>query len=724
MKKFGKKRVVLITAALLILLACVGMTAVLLFSNYRNVALFKAAQSNFLRGDDKSLDAAEAQLLQLIRNDDDNENAYIMLGAIAGKRKIYPEQVYYSFMAHKLNPLSAGNKAEYIKSLLYAREFERLENFLSHQSYLSSKDKQILLYAAGRNNNIKKYPNLLDRRSKDNKLGELALLLFKHNHLTVQEKLTALELHFKSDDLFLQQEVLAAQAELYLEAGKINDAGKALQQACKLNEFAFAPASGRFYANFRTFGQALEVFEKYLKTYHDQAVAMQTAEIYCLLKQTDKIAELRKQYQADSGSSGMLCCYYFDALTALAKGDMAALKDLTLPLRKNINTPLAAFMFLCVDIESGNFADLRQSYADLLAHRMYLDLQRRADDLVENLLKNSLSKPEANIEQQLELAKMLYRRKPTAFTVKYILLASRRRKTFEGALLQDALKKFGGDPGIIKIAIEHNLNRDPETAKSLIARYKKLFPGKEQDTFRYETVLALKNNDFEKASRLFQANYTPAIAPEYWRFASSTLREADLIFLSKNKAYSLYCQALLLLKKGEKAAACDLLEKAPGSGNWELLFFAAKTLAENGRNPAALKIYSLFPENSPYRLAVLLNKAELYAENNNMDMAQECSRLAYNTAPDLPETQYCYADKLARSDRHELIPDVVKLTRKSPYRRKLEILWVGGMQKKITSGNIVNEREKVRELCRKLLVVDPDNKVAREYLKRLNKMPQ
>ena len=105
-------------------------------------------------------------------------------------------------------------------------------------------------------------------------------------------------------------------------------------------------------------------------------------------------------------------------------------------------------------------------------------------------------------------------------------------------------------------------------------------------------------------------------------------------------------------------------------------------------------------------------------------MAQECSRLAYNTAPDLPETQYCYADKLARSDRHELIPDVVKLTRKSPYRRKLEILWVGGMQKKITSGNIVNEREKVRELCRKLLVVDPDNKVAKEYLKRLNKMPQ
>jgi hypothetical protein len=107
-----------------------------------------------------------------------------------------------------------------------------------------------------------------------------------------------------------------------------------------------------------------------------------------------------------------------------------------------------------------------------------------------------------------------------------------------------------------------------------------------------------------------------------------------------------------------------------------------------------------------------------------MDMALEYSRLAYNTASDLPETQYCYADKLARSGRHELIPDVVKLVQDSPYRRQLEILWIGGMQKKITSGNIVKEREKIRELCRKLLVIDTDNKVAKEYLDKLNKMPQ
>lgn len=206
MKNFGKKRITLISAALLILIACIGMTVFLLFSNYRNVVLFKQAQSNFQRGDDASLNAAEAQLLQLIRNDDDNETAYLMLASIAGQRKVYPEQVYYSYMAHKLNPLSAENKAKYINSLLFAREFERLENFLSHQSNLSDDLKQVQLYAAGRNGNIKKYKTQLKHSETDKNIGALAFLLFAQDDLSIQKKLSVIENEFQTEDPFLQQE--------------------------------------------------------------------------------------------------------------------------------------------------------------------------------------------------------------------------------------------------------------------------------------------------------------------------------------------------------------------------------------------------------------------------------------------------------------------------------------------------------------------------------------
>ena len=68
MKKF---RLTLIILSVLILLGSIGMTVFLLFSNYQNVRLFKQAQSNFLRGDDASLTLAEAQLLQLVRNECD-----------------------------------------------------------------------------------------------------------------------------------------------------------------------------------------------------------------------------------------------------------------------------------------------------------------------------------------------------------------------------------------------------------------------------------------------------------------------------------------------------------------------------------------------------------------------------------------------------------------------------------------------------------------------------
>lgn len=101
-----KSRLILIILSVLILLGCIGMMAFLLFFNYQNVRLFKQAESNFLQGDDNSLLLAETQLLEVVQKDSDNESAFIMLGEIARKRKIYPEQVYYCYMACRLNPLS------------------------------------------------------------------------------------------------------------------------------------------------------------------------------------------------------------------------------------------------------------------------------------------------------------------------------------------------------------------------------------------------------------------------------------------------------------------------------------------------------------------------------------------------------------------------------------------------------------------------------------------
>ncbi|MBR2364714.1 MAG: hypothetical protein IKA79_05895 [Lentisphaeria bacterium] len=722
MKNLKKAHIVLIVVAVLILLACTGMTVCLLFSNYQNVRLFKQAESNFRRGDVESLSIAEAQLLQVVNNDGENEAAYIMLGHIAGKRKYYPEQVYYSFMAHRLNPLSEENKKKYIQSLCFARYFDRLENFLAQQESLPESWRQILLYAAGHNGNIKKYSLQFPRRDNNNPAGELALLLFEHKHLRNKDKLAALD-RFPQNDLFLKQEILAAKAELFLADGELDNAEKMLQQACELNPFAFAPVLGRFYASFRTLGKAVTVFEKYLAVYHDPQVALQCAEIYCLLNRKDDIARLRTQFQADSGNLAMLYCYYFDALIALAENNMAALKELTVPLRSRIKTALAEFMFFCVALQENNLVSLRENYRALLARRNYPDLQKRADELLANYLKYSLANAKGNEEQLLPLAELLYRRRKDVFTAKFILLVQKKSDTVNAALLKEALKNYSKDQGIIKIAIEYYLKHELSESERLISYYKQVFPDKKKDMLRYEILLALQKKDLDLVSSLFRSNLSPDILPWYWYFASTHLRENDLIVLSKDKLYGPFCTALLLLKKGDRKAACALLETADAKGNPHLLFFAAKVLAENGKNQAALDKYIHFPQNSPYKLAVLLNMAELYAEKGDLDKALELSRQAYEQAPDLAETQLCYADKLYKKGNLALVPDIVKLS-SSPYRRKMEELWIAGMQQRIKECDADKQREKVREMCRQLLVIAPDNHTALEYLKRLNKMPQ
>ena len=99
------------------------------------------------------------------------------------------------------------------------------------------------------------------------------------------------------------------------------------------------------------------------------------------------------------------------------------------------------------------------------------------------------------------------------------------------------------------------------------------------------------------------------------------------------------------------------------------------------------------------------------------------SRKAYNSAPDLPETQVCYADKLYRSGNLTLIPDVVKLS-ESPYLAKMRKLWVFGMQARLERYDIATQKEKIREICRQILVIAPGNNTALDLLKKLEKRQQ
>ena len=725
-----KSRLILIILSVLILIACIGMTGFLLFFNYKSIRLFKQAQDNFRRGDASSLDLAESQLQRVVRKDRDNEAAFIMLGEIAGKRKVFPEQVYFTHMACRLNPLNSENKEKYIRSLCFSRYFDRLENFLTQESDLSDSNKQLLCYAAGRNGNIGKYKFFDQSRanvskytfpdwSKENNIGALASLLYKEKKMGNAEKLARLGKMKDTADEFLKQEILAAETEIHVSAQDYDRAEKSLYEAYKLNEYAFALPLGTFYAHYRSLSKALAVLEKHLATYHDPLAALQAAELYCLLKRTSEIQKIRKLYQGDTGKRAMLFCYYFDALAAYAENDMAKMKDLLIPLRKSITTPLAAYMFFCADAQGDDLTRIYESYTKVIGSEHYLNLQEQADNILSGVLKKAFANKNVQQEKLLDLATLLHKRKPEVFTAKIILLAQKRSNPAAAVLLKDALKRFGDDPGIVKIGIEYYLKNEPPRAEELIGSFKKKFPQKAADMLRYEIFVNGRKGNFDKVSELFRKNFSPKILPEYWSFASRTMRESDLLFLSKEPLYGPFAQALLLLKKGENKKACALLEKADHRNNLALLFLAARILAEKGFNQAALKKYALFPEKSPYEIPVLLNMAELHAEKGSIDQALLLSGRAYNLAPQMAETQLCYADKLHRHGNLKMIPDVIRLAQGKSYRSRMVPLWAAGMEQRIKDCDFETQKEKIRELCRQLKAVVPDNKIALEYWKKL-----
>ena len=719
-----KVRIALICAALVILLASVVLSVCLLFSNYQNVQLLRQAESVFRQGDAESLKLAQTQLLSLTANDPDNEYAFVLLAEIAKRNKIYPEYIYYSLRAHKLNPLSEKNEKAYIESLLYARSFERLETFLALKGDLDGELNGFLLYAAGQNGNIAKYRGLLDRRD-DNLIAELALLLYKHTHLDNKAKLSTLQnyLKLRAKNDFHRQEIFAAMARIHLQANNLDQAEKCLLEAYQLNEFAFAPVLGRFYANYRSLGQALNVFEKYLATYHDPMLALQCAEIYCLLKKSGKIRDLLKHYQGDSGKDAMLLCYYFEVLAKFAANDVSSCRDYLGPLQNVVNTPLATFIYLCAELDHGTPAGVHKYYNAMLEHRNYLDLQQRSDRLMIDFVKKSFAEKTGD-PILAELAKKVYWRAPDVTVGKYLLLVQRQNGSVDLLLLGDVMKRFPKDQGVIKIALEYYLAHDLVLAEKLIDSFMKNFPKQQGDMLKYRIILGVRQKKFDVVSRLFQQNYSDDLAGAYWDFAISQKRTGDLRFLCRNPQYKPFCLAAILLAEGKKKEALDILAKADAGKNLTLLFFAARTLAENDRHQEALHLYKQFPEKSPYRLDVLLNSAELYSALGNHAGAVSLAKAAYKMAPDHPAVQYCLADKLYKNGQLAEIAAVAKLSQNSPFRSQMQAFLIASLEFTLKNCDMKRDRDKILNTSERLLRLAPGHKVALEYFKKVQTMPR
>ena len=82
--------------------------------------------------------------------------------------------------------------------------------------------------------------------------------------------------------------------------------------------------------------------------------------------------------------------------------------------------------------------------------------------------------------------------------------------------------------------------------------------------------------------------------------------------------------------------------------------------------------------------------------------------------PTLPEVQYCYADKLYQSGQLAEIAEIARLSQSSPYNSKIRKFLIASLEFRLKNSDFNREKDKIFNMCDRLLRISPDNKIALE----------
>ena len=120
-----------------------------------------------------------------------------------------------------------------------------------------------------------------------------------------------------------------------------------------------------------------------------------------------------------------------------------------------------------------------------------------------------------------------------------------------------------------------------------------------------------------------------------------------------------------------------------------------------------------------------MNCAELHWALGNQKESLRLARQAYKTAPGIRVVQYCYADKLYKSNSLSEIADIIKPSSiSSPFDDALRKYEIASLEYLLKNCDLSKESPKAFNWTERLLRMSPDNKTALHYRKLLQEKIQ
>ena len=746
------KRILILAGFLLIVVLCLGVCLFYAFKDIGKYRNYSRATAYFEAGD---FESAKQLYLRVVGDDPNKEGALAALAEIYSQAGDWNNESFFRQRLMRLNPLNEEYYLQFLSSAFRARNFGVIYSLLNlkvmEHAELPPDVGALYVVSAlhtGHEANAKVF---FDARQKedpryflDTECGRLAELLLKVPNMSNEQargQLTSLgdiedpQVRFETIDTLLYFISKRHDADSEKEIEKL------LREATELNNYAGAPLLAEYYFSRCRFEDTIAVCDEFFKTKINAFMPVLYGDSCVLSGHSELLPPLMEKIRSLRGRQSGIIVAYLEALKAFSDGDNSRLRGLLLKTDSLIESPLFSLMRLQVALDADSPKEIRQTLAEIMKGRPFLDFQVRArtaalDFLMRKINTDIMSDPEL-LNDCSEIAQLI--QSPgddNSFFRRIILLDRFTRNILKEDELQTALSAYPGDVVLLWIAAEYYLrNGQPARTMDYISEYNEQTnaPGKSSIAILHMQALDQlgRKNEAEMEFRAIVERDDPdgVLLPYYFEFCVENDFIDSLKSLSewletlpkdsKKRVALPFIRAEILLADGKKDQALDLFARS-SADDPRFAFLAASRLAANGRTDDALAHYLSIKDTYPDKTLLDIRLSELYTGKGDVESALAYARAAWQEKPDDREARYLYGKRLFDAKQYAEAINVLKFPQyRASYPDEMVSLWADAMREQIRSDFNNARYTPVQENLKHLLIYLPEDKFALDYTRRM-----
>ena len=745
------KRILILCGFLFVVLLCLGSSFYYAVKDVGKFRKYKQAVAAYEAGD---YEVARDIFVKVISDDPNKEEAIKAMSQIYHHYGDWGNEAFFRQRLVRLNPLDKDYLQDYLKAAFRARAFGTIYSILNlklmENPELPQEEGALYLISAlhsGQASNGKLFHaariKVNPKYFSETEYGRYAELLLNASEINREKARTIIASLPEIKDGQIRFETINTLLRFFSNQGdreSDEQMEKLLLESVELNEYAGAPLLADYYFSRYRFEDSIKVCENYLKTKMNAAIPVLYGESALLGGRQELIPPLADKVRRLKGRQSKIIASYLDALYWFSEGDETKLRAAMMEAGTSIGTQVSALMRFQLALAVDSPKEIQFLLGSIVKDRPFLDFPQRARTAaLEYLMKQAdsdlVSDPERLNACAAIAALIQTPGDDVSFLTRIILMDRFKRDLLKEEELSSALKKYPGDPVLLRIAAEYYLKQGQAAhAMDCIKEYNSLKDVRNQDSMVILHILALdmlgRKEEAEKEFRtLVEREDDGALLCFYYEFCvennmidslkSLSSRIESLPKDSPKRAALPFVQAEILHADGKDDQALPLFEKSQ-SDDPRFVFHAASRLAEAGRNDAALARYRSIQNTYPDKALVNLNLSELYFRKGDMKNALACARIAWEENENDLTARYVYGKRLFEAGQYADAVAVLKFPQfKASFPEEMLDLWANAIREQIKADYAAERNTPAMEGAKHLLIYFPDDKTGQDIVESI-----